>query len=156
MKIKIISVGKRKEKYWQLAEEDYAQRILRYVQLEQLSVKEAPANVIKNIALVKKTEAKAILTKIDDSDFVIALDKKGKLYSSEQFAEFLQDHLLRGIKKSTFVIGGPLGLSEEFLNESDMTLSFSKMTFPHEMAKVILLEQIYRAFTILRGEKYHK
>lgn len=156
MKIKIISVGRTKEKYWRLAEEDYANRIRRYVELEQSFVKEAPSHVAKNVDLVKNTEAKAIIAKIDDGDFVVALHKQGKPYSSEQFSNFLQDNMLHRTAKLTFVIGGPLGLSEDFLNRSDVTLSLSKMTFPHEMTKVILLEQIYRAFTILRGEKYHK
>ena len=156
MKIKIISVGKTKQKHWQLAEVDYAKRIRQYAELEQFFVKEASFDITKNVDLVKRTEAKALLGKIDDSDFVIALDKKGRQISSEQFAKFLQDNMLHGINKFTFVVGGPVGLPEEFLRQSDMVLSLSRMTFPHEMSKVILLEQIYRAFSILKGEKYHK
>jgi 23S rRNA (pseudouridine1915-N3)-methyltransferase len=156
VKIKIISVGKTREKYWRLAEEEYTKRIQRYVELQHVSVKEAPGDMIKNVDSVKKSEANAILARLDDSDLVIALDKGGKQYSSERFAEFLQDFMLHGTKKITFVIGGPVGLSEDFLKQSHQTLSLSTMTFPHEMTIVILLEQIYRAFTILRGEKYHK
>jgi len=156
VKIKIISVGKTKQKHWQLAEEDYAKRVQRYAEFEQFHVKESPSDIIKNVDFVKKTEAKSILAKIDDSDFIFALDKKGKQIASEQFAKFLKDNMLHGVNKFTFVVGGPVGLPEEFLRQSDMVLSLSKMTFPHEMSKVILLEQIYRAFSILKGEKYHK
>lgn len=156
MKIKIITVGKTKEKYWQIAEAIYSKRIQRYVELEQVFVKEAPLDALKNLNLVKQTEANKIQAKIEKDEYVIALNKSGIQMASEKFAEFFQKKLLISINKITFVVGGPLGLSNELLNHSDLILSLSKMTFPHEMSKVILLEQIYRAFSILQGEKYHK
>ncbi|MFQ5825297.1 MAG: 23S rRNA (pseudouridine(1915)-N(3))-methyltransferase RlmH [bacterium] len=156
MKIKIISVGKTKEKYWQMAEADYAKRIQHYAELQQVSVKEASLDTLKNNELVKQTEANKIQEKIRKEEYVVALDKSGIQMDSEKLAEFFQKKILHGNNRINFIIGGPLGLPDDFLNQSDMTLSLSRMTFPHEMTKVILLEQIYRAFSILHGEKYHK
>ncbi len=156
VKVKIISVGKTKENYWRLAEEDYVNRIKRYVQLELLFVKESQIVALKNENLVKKTEANSIREKIQGNEFIVALERKGRQMGSEKLAAFFHRKMLHSIGTITFVIGGPSGLSDDFLQQSDMLLSLSKMTFPHEMTRVILLEQIYRAFTILRGEKYHK
>lgn len=156
MKIKIVSVGKIKEKNWQKAEAEYSKRITRYSQLEHVFVKDAPIESIKNYEKVKELEASLISAKINAGEFVVALDRQGKQMSSERFAKFLNDKMLEGNNKITFVIGGPLGLSEHLQQESDLTLSISLMTLPHELSKVILLEQIYRAFSILKGEKYHK
>lgn len=156
MTIKIITVGKTKEKYAQLAEAEFAKRIKRYAKLQQSFVKDTPIDSVRNVMLVKDQEAGKIAEKIMASDFVIALDKGGKQLSSPKFAQVLQDKMLHGTSNFTFVIGGPLGLASNFLHRSDFVLSFSKMTFPHELSKAILLEQIYRAFTIMHNEKYHK
>jgi 23S rRNA (pseudouridine1915-N3)-methyltransferase len=156
MTIKIISVGKTREKFWQMAEAEYAKRIQRYGELHLVAVKEASLEALKNVELVKQLEANKIQEKIGNDEFVLALDKSGQQMESEKLAQFLQNKMLHGSNRITFVIGGPVGLLQDFLKQSDLTLSLSKMTFPHEMAKAILLEQIYRAFTIVRGEKYHK
>lgn len=156
MIIKIISVGKTQEKFWQMAKAEYARRIQRYCELRLVSVKEASLEALKNIELVKQKEVNKIQEKIGKDEFVVVVDRSGQQMQSEKWAQFLQNKMLHGLNRITFVIGGPLGLPEEFLQQCDMILSLSKMTFPFEMAKVILLEQIYRAFTIVRGEKYHK
>ncbi len=156
MKIKIITVGKTRQKFWQLAEQEYSKRINRYIHLKQIVVDEASLSSLKNIELVWQREQKAILEKIDSGEYLIILDKRGKQISSEALAQFLQKKMTQGVRSLTFVIGGSLGFSEDFLKNAHLVLSLSKMTFPHEMAKVILLEQLYRAFSILKGEKYHK
>lgn len=156
MKIKIITVGKTRQKFWQLAEREYSKRINRYIHLKQIVVEEASLNSLKNVELVWQREQKAILEKIDSGEYLIILDKRGKQISSEALAQFLQKKMIQGVRSLTFVIGGSLGFSEDFLRNAHLVLSLSKMTFPHEMAKVILLEQLYRAFSILKGEKYHK
>ncbi|RMD87479.1 MAG: 23S rRNA (pseudouridine(1915)-N(3))-methyltransferase RlmH, partial [Calditrichaeota bacterium] len=127
-----------------------------YIHLKQIVVDEASLSSLKNIELVWQREQKAILEKIDSGEYLIILDKRGKQISSEALAQFLQKKMTQGVRSLTFVIGGSLGFSEDFLKNAHLVLSLSKMTFPHEMAKVILLEQLYRAFSILKGEKYHK
>ncbi len=156
MKFKIIAVGKTKSSHWQLAERDYTERIQRYAQIEDISVKEASHDSLRNEELVKQKEGGEILNKIDQSDFVIALDRRGTQFHSEKFARFLQEKMLHGTSTFNFLIGGPLGLATDVLDKADLVLSLSELTFPHEMAKVVLLEQIYRALTIMKGEKYHK
>ena len=156
MKIKIITVGKTRKNHWQLAEQDYLKRIQRYCELQFVFTKEASQETLRNDALVKETEAVEIKKKIEAGEFVIALDQRGKTLSSEELAEFLQDKTVQGRSRFCFIIGGPLGLSPEICQQADLVLALSKMTLPHELAKIVLLEQIYRAFTIMHGEKYHK
>ncbi len=156
MLIKIITVGKTRKKPWQSAEEDFIKRIRHYSKFKEEAVKDASFNSLRNVGLVLKREAENILAMVSSRDFLIVLDKSGDQRSSLQFADFIQKKMDSGVKNLTFVIGGPFGLSEDVLNKANVVLSLSKMTFLHEMAKVILLEQIYRAFTILNGEKYHK
>ncbi|MFQ5708886.1 MAG: 23S rRNA (pseudouridine(1915)-N(3))-methyltransferase RlmH [bacterium] len=156
MKIKIITVGKLKHKHWQLAEKEYTSRIERYVQLEQVVVKNTPADSYKNVVEALASEAGSILAKIAADEFLVALAIHGEEWHSEQLTAWLREKMLHGCKKITFVVGGASGLSEEILDKAQLQLSLSKMTLPHEMAKVVLLEQLYRAFSILNGEKYHK
>ena len=153
MHIKIISVGKIKTRHWQQAESEYIERIQRYTDFQTLTVKDSSAG---SAELIKEQETRSILDKISADDFVITLASRGQQMSSEEFAEFIRNKLLHGTNKLTFVLGGPLGLSEQVLKRANFVLSFSKMTLPHELCKVMLLEQIYRAFTIIRNEKYHK
>lgn len=155
MEIQILSVGRIKENYWKTAEQEFSRRIQRYSKFSSAFVKDAVWESLKNNALVRQTEGRLLLQKIG-SDFVVALDKRGRQMPSERFAEFLQQHMNRGTRKITFVIGGPLGLADEVLERAEIVLSLSEMTFLHEMSRIILLEQIYRAFTILKGAKYHK
>ena len=156
MKIKVVAVGKIREKSLQSLEQDFSKRIRRYVELTQVIVKDVRLDSTKNPDLIKKLESEKIVLKTHSDDYVICLDARGKQMHSDDFADFLEARRDRGSKSLAFIIGGPLGLADEVVRKSDLTLSLSQMTFPHELTKIILLEQIYRAFTIIRGEKYHK
>lgn len=156
MTIKLIFVGKTRAKHWQLAEEEYLKRIRRHADIQQLTVKDAAREVSRNSELAKKIEGKQLLAKVAGDECVVILDSRGQQFTSEAFADFFQTQTLHGQSRFAFIIGGPLGLSLQVLKRADLVLSLSKMTLPHELSKVFLLEQIYRAFSILRNEKYHK
>lgn len=159
MKIQIVCVGKLKEKYWSDAVAEYSKRLKRFCNLEIVELKESrlPDNAsAADEEKVKLEEGRSILSKISDSTYVITLEVLGKSLSSEDLAEKIDDLACMGRSDVAFVIGGSLGLSAEVSKRSDFRLSFSKMTFPHQMMRVILLEQVYRAFKINRNETYHK
>ncbi|MBW4828310.1 MAG: 23S rRNA (pseudouridine(1915)-N(3))-methyltransferase RlmH [Clostridiaceae bacterium] len=159
MNITIIGVGKIKEKFMQEGIKEYSKRLSRYCKLKILEVTDesAPENLSKKeIEIIKEKEGKRILGKISNNSYIISLDIKGKNFSSEEFSKKIEDITLGGTNDITFIIGGSLGLSEEMLNKSNLKLSFSKMTFPHQLIRMILLEQIYRGFRIMKGEPYHK
>ena len=159
MNIKIIAVGKLKESYWRDAVSEYSKRLNAYCSLEIIEVKESrlPANPsAADEAAVKAAEGQDILRHINKEDYVITLEIKGKGLSSEQLAEKIEQLALEGKSSLAFVIGGSLGLSPEVSKRADFKLSFSAMTFPHQMMRIVLLEQIYRSFKINRNETYHK
>lgn len=159
MRITIISVGKLKEKYLKAAIAEYQKRLQRYCRLELIEVadEKAPENLSEaKMVQVKDKEGERILSKIKEQDFVFALAIQGKNLSSEEFAAKLDQLSLQGKSQFVFVIGGSLGLSEAVLKRSNAQLSFGKMTFPHQLMRVMLIEQIYRAFRINQGEPYHK
>ena len=159
MDINIICIGKLKERYWEDAVSEYSKRLKPYCGLKITELKES---LLKKNAgeaeeeEVKYNEGQEILQKIGPKDYVISLEIKGKKMSSEQLSEKLAELGLNGSSTVDFVIGGSLGLSPEVSRRADFKLSFSDMTFPHQMMRVILLEQIYRSFKIQRGEPYHK
>ena len=152
MKIKIIVIGKTKDKYFQEAESEFVKRISGFAQVEELVLKEEDKG---NIEQIKKAEGGKILEKLDNDCFNIALDQNGKNLASEEFAKLIREQRDFGKGKISFIIGGTYGLSNEVLSKVDFKFSFSKMTFTHIMIRVFLLEQIYRAFTIIKGKKYH-
>lgn len=159
MKITVIGVGRLKEKYWQAAIDEYSKRLSKYVKLDIIEVpdEKAPENLsAAEEEIVKKNEGERILKNIRDGAYVIALAINGKMLDSEELSEFLNERMVRGAGHIVFVIGGSLGLSKEVLDRADYKLSFSKMTFPHQMMRVILLEQFYRAVKIMKNEPYHK
>ncbi|WP_214520182.1 23S rRNA (pseudouridine(1915)-N(3))-methyltransferase RlmH [Staphylococcus pseudintermedius] len=159
MKITILAVGKLKEKYWKLAIAEYTKRLGAYSKIEVVEVpdEKAPETMsVKEIEQVKEKEGQRILSKIKPQSIVIALEIAGKMLSSEDLAKTLDQRMTQGASDFTFVIGGSHGLHDTVLKRSDFALSFSKMTFPHQMMRIILLEQVYRAFKIMRGEAYHK
>lgn len=159
MNITLITVGKLKEKYLKDAISEYSKRLNRYCKLDiiELQDEKTPENASsKEEALIKEKEGEKILGCIKDNMYVISLDLNGKMLSSEEFSVFIDDLGLRGSSNIAFVIGGSLGLSKAVLNRADYKLCFSKMTFPHQLFRVMLLEQIYRGFRISRGEPYHK
>ncbi|MFC6040515.1 23S rRNA (pseudouridine(1915)-N(3))-methyltransferase RlmH [Paenisporosarcina macmurdoensis] len=159
MNISIISVGKLKEKYLKMGIEEYTKRLGSYAKIDLVEVadEKAPENLSDaDMEIVKKKEGERILAKIGADTYVIALAIEGKMKSSEQLAEDLQSLMTYGRSKVAFVIGGSLGLHEDVMKRSDEKLSFSKMTLPHQLMKLVLIEQVYRAFRIMKNEPYHK
>ncbi|MCH5262255.1 MAG: 23S rRNA (pseudouridine(1915)-N(3))-methyltransferase RlmH [Lachnospiraceae bacterium] len=159
MKITVIAVGKMKEKFYRDAVSEYEKRLGRYCKLEMIQVEDerTPDKAGTNLTdLVKKKEAERILKYLREDAFVVVLDIRGKAYDSEEFAAQIESLATKGVSHIQFVIGGSLGLHEEVCKKADLTVSFSKMTFPHQLMRVILLEQIYRAYRIIGGEPYHK
>lgn len=159
MNITVISVGKLKEKYLKLGIEEFSKRLSKYCKLDliELDDEKCPENLSpKDMLIVKEKEGKKILSKIKSNSYVIALAIDGKNLSSEELADAMSKLAVRGNSHITFVIGGSLGLCDEVLKRSDYKLSFSKMTFPHQLMRLILLEQVYRAFRINNNEPYHK
>ena len=159
MKITILAVGKLKEKYWKQAIAEYEKRLGAYSKIEMIEVpdEKAPENMSdKEIEQVKKKEGQRLLAKIKPQATVITLEIQGKMLSSEGLAKELQQRMTQGQSDFVFVIGGSNGLHQDVLNRSNYALSFSKMTFPHQIMRVVLIEQVYRAFKIMRGEAYHK
>jgi 23S rRNA (pseudouridine1915-N3)-methyltransferase len=157
--ISIVTVGKLKEKYLKQGIDEYLKRLTSYAKVEVIEVSDEKAPEVLSEAemiQVKQKEGERILAKISQDAYVIALAINGKMQSSEELADTLDKLATYGKSKIAFIIGGSLGLSEEVLKRSNEQLSFSKMTFPHQLMKLILVEQIYRAFRINRGEPYHK
>ena len=159
MKITIITVGKIKEKYLKDAIAEYSKRLSRYCKLEILEVADektpdgASEIVEENI---REKEGERILKLIKEDAYVITLEINGKMLTSEELADWIETLGIQGKSHLVFVIGGSIGLGREVLRRSDYALSFSKMTFPHQLMRVILLEQIYRSYRIINGEPYHK
>lgn len=159
MHITVITVGRVKEAYLTAGIAEYAKRLTRYCKLDQVEVpdEKAPENLSdKEAEQIKDREGDRILSKIRDTDTVIALAIEGKQQSSEELAATLAQLSVSGRSDVVFVIGGSLGLSGAVLKRADLKLSFSKMTFPHQLMKLILVEQVYRGFRIMRNEPYHK
>lgn len=159
MQIRIIAVGKIKERYLQEGIAEYEKRLRPYAKLQvvELAEEKRPLSASTAIELMaKEKEGERILAAIPEGSFVIALDVKGQNWSSEKLAASFREWELSGQNQPAFVIGGDLGLSQAILARSDLHLSLSDMTFTHPMARLVLLEQVYRAFRIIRGEPYHK
>ena len=158
MKITIITVGKLKEKYLIEGIKEYSKRLSKYTNLDLIEVKDehAPENLSqKDIDIIKDKEGERILSKLKDS-YIITLAIEGKQLNSEDLAMTIENIKTYHNSHITFIIGGSLGISDGIKNKSDLLLSFSKMTFPHQLMKLILLEQIYRSFRINNNEPYHK
>lgn len=159
MNITLITVGKLKEKYLKQAIDEYSKRLSRYCKLEiiELNDEKTPDNASdKEEQLIKEKEGKQILSKIKENAFVIAMDLGGKNLTSEEFSKFIEQNGVMGNSNIVFLIGGSLGLSDEVKKRANYKLCFSKMTFPHQLFRVMLLEQIYRGFRIMKNEPYHK
>lgn len=159
MKISIVCVGKIKEKFYRDAIDEYTKRLSRYCKLEILEVpdEKTPDNASEaEEAQIKKKESERILSKIKEDAYVITLEILGKKLDSPAFGQVFQKTALSGKSHIQFVIGGSLGLHEEVSKRADLKVSFSDMTFPHQLMRVILCEQIYRGYRIINGEPYHK
>lgn len=159
MKITILSVGKIKEKYLKDAIAEYAKRLSRYCKLQIVEVEDEKTPDGASAAMedqIKEKEAARLSKYLDEEAFLITLEIQGKMLDSEDFSKTMEQICLRGKNHIQFVIGGSLGLHTSITERADLALSFSKMTFPHQLMRVILLEQVYRSFRILNNEPYHK
>ncbi|MGG3853420.1 23S rRNA (pseudouridine(1915)-N(3))-methyltransferase RlmH [Caldifermentibacillus hisashii] len=159
MKISIITVGKLKEKYLKQGIDEYLKRLSAYAKVEIIEVadEKAPEHLSEaEMEEVKWKEGERILSHLSEDTYIITLEISGRMLSSEQLAAKIDELSTYGKSKLAFIIGGSLGLSKEVQKQSDLALSFSKMTFPHQLMRLILLEQIYRAYRINRNEPYHK
>ena len=159
MKIKLVTVGKLKEKYLKDGIAEYAKRLSRFSKLEivELADEKTPdkASELENQQILEK-EGSRILAKVSEREFVVALAIEGKQFPSEEFSSILSDITVRGFSDITFVIGGSLGLSPVVKKRANLLMSFGKLTLPHQLMRLVLVEQIYRAFMIQQGSPYHK
>lgn len=158
MKVTLICVGKVKEKFYRDAIKEYEKRLGAYIKLNTIEISDEKVKVENDseIALAMEKEGNNILSKIKDNQYVITLEILGKNLSSEEFASKIDNLMLTGKSDVSLVIGGSYGLSDNVKKRSDFALSFSRMTFPHQMMRVVLLEQVYRAYRIITGASYHK
>ena len=159
MEIRIITVGKIKEKYLNDGIAEYAKRLSRYCKLNFIQVpdEKTPDKASDGMnRQIKETEGNRLLSHIREQDYVIALAIEGKMLDSVELSDLIAKHGVQGKSSIAFVIGGSLGLSDAVLKRADYKLSFSKMTFPHQLMQMILLEQIYRGYRIMNHEPYHK
>ena len=159
MKITLITVGKIKEKYLKDAISEYSKRLSRYCKLEIIEVADektpdSASQIVEDG--IRDKEGERILKYLKEDAFVVTLEIKGKLLTSEELADKIETLGIQGTSHIIFIIGGSIGLGNEVLKRSNYALSFSKMTFPHQLMRVILLEQIYRAYRIMKNEPYHK
>ena len=155
MRFELLFLGKTKESYLAAGITDYAKRLARYVPTEIKTIKEKKINKGEPDYLQIEKESETLMQNVQGS-YLVCLDRKGKQFDSLGLAAQLDNWEMQGQKKISFVIGGPLGLSPAILKKADLVFSFSPMTFTHEIARLLLLEQLYRACTIKAGEKYHK
>lgn len=159
MKIKVVTVGKLKEKYLKDGIVEYSKRISRFTKLEmiELADEKTPdkASESENQKILE-IEGQRILSKVGDRDFVIVLAIEGKTLSSEEFSKQLEEASIKGFSTLTFIIGGSLGLAQDVKNRANLSVSFGRLTLPHQLMRLVLVEQIYRAFTIQQGSPYHK
>ena len=159
MKITICCVGKIKEKFYSQAIEEYSKRLSKYCKLEikEAADEKTPDSASETVnRMIKEKEGDRLLSFIKDDSYVIALAIDGKMLDSVELSEKIDNLMLSGKSDIVFVIGGSLGLDKRVLDRADYKLSFSKMTFPHQLMRVVLLEQIYRGYRIMKGEPYHK
>lgn len=159
MKIKIIGVGKLKENYLKEGIQEYVKRLQAYADVEVIEVEDEPIPKNPSLAqevMVKAREGRRVLDKVKQADFMILLDVAGTEMDSVDLSKYLQKQMIDGHSTIDFVLGGSLGNSEDVLERADYRLSMSRMTFPHQLARLILVEQIYRSFKIMKGEPYHK
>jgi 23S rRNA (pseudouridine1915-N3)-methyltransferase len=155
MTIKLISIGKTVKGYLKEGEMEYEKRLSHYTRFEEVVIPELKKASKLSFAEIKQKEGALILSKIDSNDHVVLLDEKGKDKSSEDFAKWIENKQIYGTSKVVFVIGGAYGFSEEVYKRAQLKLSLSRMTFSHQMVRMIFKEQLYRAFTIIKGEPYH-
>jgi 23S rRNA (pseudouridine1915-N3)-methyltransferase len=155
MYIKLINLGKTTLSYLREGEKEYEKRLKHYVKFERIDLKEIKARKQESVKEIKKKEANQVLSQVKDNDVLVLLDEKGTQYTSSEFAKWIGKKQLSGKKNWVFLIGGAYGFDESIYARSNEKVSLSKMTFSHQMIRLLFLEQLYRAHTILNSEKYH-
>lgn len=155
MKVKFVCIGKTGKDFLIAGEQEYLSRLKHYVTLERIELADLKNAAKLSKDQIKEMEGREILAKVNSSDVLVLLDEKGQQFTSVQFSEFIQQRFNSGMKQIVFVVGGAYGFSEEVYSRAQYKISFSKMTFSHQMIRMIFFEQLYRAMTILRGEPYH-
>jgi 23S rRNA (pseudouridine1915-N3)-methyltransferase len=154
MKIRLITVGKTDEPYLKEGVAKYISRLKHYINFEMIELPDVKVGKKLNVKLQKESEGKEILKLVTKSDYLVLLDENGKEFNSIDFSKFIQKRMNTGMDL-VFVIGGPFGFSDEVYSQSDTKVGLSQMTFSHQMIRLFFTEQLYRSFTILKGEKYH-
>ena len=155
MKVQFWVIGKTTDTYLLPGISDYLKRLKRYCSFEYMELPAAKIGKNATELETKKKEQVVVLDRLENSDFLILMDEKGKESTSEKFAEFLSNHQMRGTKRLVFLVGGAYGFSDEVYKRANAKIALSQMTFTHQMVRLIFTEQLYRAFTITKGEKYH-
>jgi 23S rRNA (pseudouridine1915-N3)-methyltransferase len=155
MKLRVICMGKTREHFIQEGIQKYLRYLTPYAGIEMLELKEEKINDLKDAPLVRKREAEKIFRSLPAGTFLATLDERGEEFTSHEFAGFLNTIMESGIREVVFVIGGALGLDEQVTVRANKVIAMSRWTLTHEMARLVLLEQIYRAFTIIKGKTYH-
>lgn len=155
MKIKLITIGKTDKKYFIQGIEEYTKRLKHYIKYESIVIPDIKKNKKLDQNSQKNLEGQQILKKISNTDFVVLLDENGDTLNSVKFSKFIQAQTIKSLKSLVFVIGGPYGFSEEVYKAANKKIALSAMTFSHQMVRLIFVEQLYRAFTIIKGEPYH-
>ena len=155
MKIKLLLIGKTDEDYLRRGEDKYYLRLKHYINVDVTVIQDLKKTKNLTEEQQKQKEGELILNQINPGDFLVLLDEDGKEYTSVEFSRLLQKKMISGIKNVVFVVGGPYGFSKELYAKCNLKISLSRMTFSHQMVRLIFLEQLYRAMTILKGEPYH-
>ena len=155
MKLRLLCVGKTNFNFLNEGEKEYTNRLIHYCNLSRIDFPELKNAKSLSIPEIKNKEGQLILAKVQATDLLILLDENGKMYTSNEFATFFEKKMIQGKTSIVFVIGGAFGFSKEVYERANELISLSKMTFSHQLIRIIFLEQLYRSFTILKGEKYH-
>jgi 23S rRNA (pseudouridine1915-N3)-methyltransferase len=155
MKLRLLCVGKTNFNFLNEGENEYTNRLIHYCNLSRIDIPELKNAKSLSVPEIKNKEGQLILAKVQATDLLILLDENGKMYTSNEFATFFEKKMIQGKTSIVFVIGGAFGFSKEVYDRANESISLSKMTFSHQLIRIIFLEQLYRSFTILKGEKYH-
>jgi len=155
MKLVVICLGKTRERFIQEGMAKYLRYLKPYVDIEVKELKEEKIQDLKDAPIIRKREAEKIFKAMPSGAFLAALDERGREFTSHEFAHFFNDRIESGVRETAFVFGGAMGLDESVTEKADKVIAMSRWTFTHEMARLVLLEQIYRAFTIIKGKTYH-
>ncbi len=155
MRLSVIYIGKTRERFVRDGIEKYSGYLKHYADIEIRELKEEKIHDLKDAPLIRKKEAEKILKSFPENAFLVALDERGQEFTSHEFAEFMNNTLESGVRDMVFVIGGAMGLEESVTRRENRTIAISRWTLTHEMARLVLLEQLYRAFTIIKGKTYH-